>query len=297
MRLNPIGRIVSLAVAGTLAVGALAGTAACGGSTKKETATPDAAASSPAAAGSAAGSPSPAVSLAPPDKESCNTATALAQLVSVRVTGAKLNLETQFGYAADSIRDAWKQIEQAKTKVTAAQVKAIVEEYQAGLQPLKTQIDGSSVNKTKLLADLNVVSLKFDKVAQQLSIVCAESPEAAAAAVNARAATCTKVEEAGLKLFGPYVEVGTAGNDQAKLKVAVANLKAALDGFVADLNKIYGETNDNDLKAAIGATVKDAQKMGMAVIEFGTDPAKLQSILSSETFNTGQAMLEKVCAG
>jgi hypothetical protein len=291
MLLNTMGRIVSLAAAGALA----ANVAACGGPDKTDSGATEAAAPSASASGTTTRSPSPAVSLPPPDKQSCSTGTALAQLVSVRITGAKLNLETRFSYAVDSIRDAWDQTAQAKAKVTAAQVKAIVEEYQAGLEPLKTQLEGSSVNRTKLLADLSLLALKFDKVSQQLSVICAESPDAAATAANARSATCTRIEEAGLQLLGPYMEVAMGGNDPAKLKLAVRNLQQALDAYAAELSKISGETGDRELKAAVDATARDAQMLRRAIGEFSGDQAKLQSILGSETFGTGQAMRDKVC--
>lgn len=126
----------------------------------------------------------------------------------------------------------------------------------------------------------------------------AQTPATSPAPVaNPRAPICAKVEETGMKLWGPLMEVGTAGNDNVKYKMAVENLLKTTDTVATELTKISSETNDAQLKSAIDTMVMDVQKLKQAVKQYAPDPKKLESVLNSGNFNTGSNMLEPLCAG
>lgn len=100
-----------------------------------------------------------------------------------------------------------------------------------------------------------------------------------------------------MKLWGPLMEVATAGNDSVKYKIGVQNLLAATDTVAAELGKTSSETNDGELKTAIASMVTDVQKLKQAVLQYAKDQAKLESVLNSGNFNTGSDKLETLCAG
>ena len=100
-----------------------------------------------------------------------------------------------------------------------------------------------------------------------------------------------------MKLWGPLMDVATAGNDTNKYYASVQKLLTATDTVASELAQISNGTSDAELKTGISAMMGDVQKMKMAVNQYGKDQKKLESILSSGNFNTGSDHLEKLCAG
>jgi hypothetical protein len=114
---------------------------------------------------------------------------------------------------------------------------------------------------------------------------------------NPRAAVCKKIEDTAMGLWGPLMEVGSAGNDSVKYKNGVQNLLKATDVISADLGRIAAETSDAEIVKAIATMIGDVQKLKQAVLQYNSDPRKLESVLNGGNFNTGSDMLEPLCAG
>ncbi|HZM83558.1 MAG TPA: hypothetical protein VFC19_48195 [Candidatus Limnocylindrales bacterium] len=111
-----------------------------------------------------------------------------------------------------------------------------------------------------------------------------------------RSTTCKKITDAGYKLWEPFMAVAAAGTETAKLKDATPKLIAAIDAFNTEAGKI-GETADSELKAAISVIVSDMQRRQKDLTAAGTDAAKVQSVINSDSYNTGEQQLDTLCAG
>lgn len=290
--------IAVAAAAGLLAVGV----AACGKSPMQSAAASEPGSSTSTGPSTAPGSarppwmPPPPETPGPPDLNSCNQAKSLANTTNERliIVRRAMAVAEDRNYSLSLTNDTVRRAAEAAPLVADSQVKAVVEEYRTGLVQLKQQLEGYRGDRYKILTDIDATTTKLGTASQSLTTLCADATVQHSAA--ARAATCQKVNESGQRLLlGPMMEINAAGNDAAKLKDAVNKFNAALDAYAADLVKYAGETGDSELRPAMLTAMADTKRMRQAIAPVATDAKKLEALLRSDSFHTGQNQLLAIC--
>jgi hypothetical protein len=239
-------------------------------------------------------SPSPAVSLGPPDQESCGQASGLALLATLRMAGVGLALEMQTqSDAAKQMTGVVEQVSQTEAKVTHGGVKAVVAEYRKSAEDLQKQLDTAGGDKTKLASEIDGTLAEFEQAKQKLGKVCEEP--GFAPNLN-REANCEDIKKATIAfaetMFGLLM---VDEDDSAKLAAGVAKLAAGLDAYVTELGRIAIETGDSSLRAAIVAAATDMTVQMKKIPGVAKDYDKLGDLFSSDSFSAEQEKMAALC--